>query len=607
MQSEEILKKYIAFYTTRSHVEIPAVSLVPENDPTLLYVNSGMFPLVPYLLGEKHPAGTRLVNVQRCLRFFEDLENVGETNRHTTAFHMLGNWSLNDYFKREQLTWAYEFYIEVLGLDPAKMYATVFAGDADAPKDTQSIDILTEIFAKYGITATEGERIFPYGKKDNWWQRGEALGELGGPDSEIFYYVGTNGTGLGQNPADNQDDFLEIGNSVFIQYEKTAQGWQEIAQKNVDFGGGLERVALILQHKHDIFETDNFWPIIEELQKMAGKNYSENPRVRKAMRILADHMRSATFLAMDGVVPSNKDQGYILRRLLRLMVRAGKELGVENISSHLVPTVCNTFAWLYPNLPDKQREISQIFATEENTFNKVLARGEAKAAKLLDGFTKDVSELAQLGFDLYQSDGYPIEIFLADAKDKGLITDTNPIEELYKNLVKSHQSKSREGAEKKFTGGLADQSEQTVKYHTTTHLLHWALREVLGTHVQQMGSNITGERLRFDFSHTAQLNDEQIAQVENLINTKIDENLPVGYEVLSKTDAEKTGALHFFGEKYGDTVKVYYIGNSSDTAVSKEFCGGPHVARTGDLGHVKIFKQKKMGEKLVRVYVTARP
>ncbi len=602
MKSQEIYNKYINYFKTKGHIQIPNASLIPENDPTLLFVNSGMFPLVPFLMGETHPQGKRLVNIQRSLRL-DDIENVGETNRHTTVFHMLGNWSLGDYFKHEQLTWIYDFYINVLDLDPNRLYATVFAGEESIPKDTEAITILENIFKSYGVNP-EGH-IFPCGKKDNWWQRGDAIGELGGPDSETFYYIGKEGTGLGQDPTANDIDFLEIGNSVFMQYVKTDRGWEELAQKNIDFGGGLERWALVTQDKQDIFQTDNFWPIIEKLQKLSGKVYEED---KKNFRKIADHIRSATLLAMDGVEPSNKDQGYILRRLLRKMIRIGKKMGInQDLSIQLVDTVTEMLAWLYPQLPQQANSIKELFAQEETKFRKMLETGSKQVEKLLPKLTQpSEEELAEEAFRLYQSSGYPEELFLEDIVDVGFIVDKKQFFAKFKEEITKHQELSRKGAEQKFAGGLADQSELSKKYHTATHLVHWALRQVLGEHVTQQGSNITGERLRFDFSHNEKLTDEELLNVENLVNDLIAKQLPVKYKVLPKEEAEKSGALQLFTEKYGESVKVYYVGTSLEKAVSKEFCGGPHVENTSELSPVEIYKQEKIGKSTVRIYARFR-
>ena len=605
MTSQEILQKYLEFYKDRGHKQIPNVSLVPENDPTLLFVNSGMFPLVPYLSGESHPQGKRLVNVQRCIRM-EDLVEIGDAT-HTLAFHMIGNWSLGDYFKTEQLPWAYKFLIDTLGLDPNKLVSTVFSGDMDAPQDQKSIKILQKIFAGYGIKAEVGERIWLYNKKQgNWWQRGDAIGELGGPSSETFYYLGE-GSPEGKSPEDYEDEFVELGNSVFMEYQRTKTGWEKLPQSNVDFGGGLERIAQAVQNKKDIFETDNFWPIIQKIEKVAGKKYGRDKQTTKQMRILADHIRGTVFLAMDGVEPSNKDQGYILRRLLRRMVRAGKQLGIEkDISVSLVPVVVEMFNWLYVQLVEKERHVQSVFATEEEKFRKTLNSGASQVQKILSSTSKSnkitTEKASELAFNLYQSLGYPEEIFLADLSDHNIKINEAKFDELFGERIKNHQESSRAGAEQKFKGGLADQDEQTIKYHTTTHLLHWALREVLGEHIQQRGSNITGERLRFDFSHPQKLTEEEIKRIQTLVNEKIEGGLPVNFEVMNLADAKACGAQHFFEEKYEDKVKVYYIGPTLKDAVTKEFCGGPHVKNTSELDPIEIYKQDKIGEGKMRVY-----
>ena len=615
MKTQEILNKYITFFENRGHKLIPNVSLVPESDPTLLFVNSGMFPLVNYLSGEQHPLGNKLVNVQRCVRF-GDIEEVGESNRHTVAFHMIGNWSLGDYFKEDQLPWIWEFYVEVLGLDVNKMYATVFAGDKDAPKDKESIKLLKDIFKKYGLEAHEGERIFTYGKEDNWWKRGDTVGELGGPDSETFYYIGTEGTGMGKNPADNQDEFIEIGNSVFMQYKKSETGWEPLKQRNVDFGGGLERIAMVVQNKKDIFETDNFFPVIQRIEEISGKTYSSNDddtKTKELMRILADHMRTALLIAMDGVVPNNKEQGYILRRILRRMTRVGRILGVnDDISVSLVKPTAQMLEWMYPQLTNKTKDIEKIFLGEERKFRKILHKGANEVEIYLNAVALDAQkaydtkELATKGFDLYQSLGYPYEIFVEDVVDADIKVDVNSLETMIIDKINAHKKLSRQGAHKKFSGGLADQSEQTIKYHTATHLLHWALRKKLGPTLEQEGSNITGERLRFDVSYPKKLTSNELCAIETLINDKIIEGVKVSSVTLPKQKALETGALHFFEDTYGDKVKVYFIGDTIDTAFSKEFCGGPHVENTSEIGEIKIYKQKKIGENILRLYLRAK-
>lgn len=606
MNSQEILGKYLEFYKSRGHGQIPNVSLVPEGDSTLLFVNSGMFPLVPYLSGEPHPLGKRLVNVQRCIRL-QDIDEVGDS-RHTTAFHMIGNWSLGDYFKDEQLPWAYEFLIQELKLDPKKLFATIFAGDDSAPKDEEAIRILKEIFSKYNINAKENERIFAFGKQNNWWQRGEADGELGGPDSEIFYYLGE-GDGIGKSPEVYEDEFFEIGNSVFMQYIKQGDKWEPLVQKNVDFGGGLERMAVAVQGKIDIFETDNFWPLIEKIQSISEKDYYQSTVVKRNMRILADHMRAGVFLAMDGVTPSNKDQGYILRRLIRRMVRAGKSLGVEkNLSVLLVGTVCDMLVWLYPELLAKRENIEQVFQSEEDKFYKTInscAGIVKKISEKLQNNTNDAIEtsVAQEAFDIYQSRGYPTEIFIEDIKDVIPSLDTVKVSKEISRIEIEHKEKSRAGMDKKFKGGLADNSEDVIRYHTTTHLLQRALKNVLGDNVRQLGSNLTSERLRFDFPYDTKISDVQIHEIENQVNGVIDQKLPVSYVMLPKDEAEKTGALFLKEESYPDMVKVYFIGNDLDLAISKEFCGGPHVSNTSEIPHVEIYKQESLGAGKLRIYL----
>lgn len=604
LSSKEILEKFISFYEERGHALIPNVSIVPKDDPTLLFVNSGMFPLVPYLSGEKHPLGTRLVNVQRCVRF-DDLEDIGDKT-HTIAFHMMGNWSLGDYFKEEQLPWAYEYLVDELKLDPKKLVATIFSGDDNAPADETSVPIVKEVFSKYGVEAEVGKNIWLYNSEQgNWWQRGDAIGELGGPSSEVFYYLGE-GDPSGLSPEEHEEDFVEIGNSVFMEYKRTEEGWEALPQSNVDFGGGFERLAMAVQNKKDIFETDNFYPIIQHLEKITEKSYREDEETTKRMRIIADHLRSCVFFAMDGVVPSNKDQGYVLRRLLRRMVRSAKRLGVAvdvDFFDILVPTVVEMFSWMYPELSEKEETIKQVFTDEENKFEKTLAGAVKKVEKLLTNL-EDTSEenLASKAFDLFQSSGYPQESFLDDLVANDISIDEKKFLDEFELIFKEHQQKSRAGASQKFKGGLADHSDQTIRYHTATHLLLMALRQVLGEQVVQRGSNITGDRLRFDFNHDGKLPEEQLKEVEKIINDAISQELTVNFEIMPKEEALATGAVHAFNEKYGDQVKVYYIGDTLETAISKEFCGGPHVVNISEIGQIELYKQDKIGKGLLRIY-----
>jgi len=610
MTTRKILEKYIKYFEDKGHKQIPNVSLIPQEDATLLFVNSGMFPLVPYLTGGKHPLGSRLLNVQRCIRMV-DFDEVGD-RIHTLVFHMIGNWSLGDYFKEEQLNWAYDFFINILKLEPSKMYATVFAGDGDISRDDKAIEILKNIFSKHGVDAEIGKRIFLGDKKTNWWVRGESVGELGGPDSEIFYYLGE-GDVQSKNPIDNEEDFVEIGNSVFMQYEKTEDGWIPIKQKNIDFGGGLERVAMVVQGKSDIFETDNFWPIILKIQQISGRDYYESEEVTKSMRIIADHMRASMFLSMDGVTPSNKDQGYILRRLLRRMIREGKNLGIEkDLCSDLIVEVVDIFEWLYPDLKEKEENIKETFEKEERKFIKTLNRGEKELEKIrkdIEIKVKDTVEIAEginvstpsvYAFDLYQSQGYPPEMFI---EDLGVSEEkASEILDDVKKQISFHKEKSRAGSEQKFKGGLAGQDDVTIKYHTTTHLLQAALREVVEPHISQKGSNITTERLRFDYSYPGKLNDEQISKVEDYIEEKIKEEIPVFCEIIPKEEAINKDASFMENESYPDKVTVYVIGKDWDNSISKEFCGGPHISNTSELKPIKIYKQKNIGEGKNRIY-----
>ena len=542
MNSFQIRQKYLEFFKAREHVVIPSASLLPENDSSLLFVNSGMFPLVPYLLGQKHPAGVRLVNSQKSFRT-EDIEEVGD-NRHNTFFEMLGNWSLGDYWKSQQLHWWYEFLIDELHFDPKKLYQSVYIGSSDGQisKDTDSVEILLQIFAKYGIDADEapdmvdgkvpsedlhvGEnkyRIFAYREK-NWWQRGDAVGELGGPDSETFYDTGkTHDKKFGEFCHPNCDcgRFIEIGNSVFMQYQKTEQGWKELENKNVDFGGGLERLTMVLQAKSNIFQTDLFAEAIMKIEELSGKKYEDDNR---PFEIIADHLKAATFIMGDekGVGPSNTDQGYIVRRLIRRAIRFGRQLGImnERWCSAISEIFIKNYQAVYPELENNKEFILAQLTTEEVKFRETLERGEKEFEK----FSGNIS--GEQAFDLYQTYGFPIEMTIELAHEKGVTVD----EHSFKTELEKHQELSRTASAGKFKGGLADHSTETTRLHTATHLLLAALRKVLGDHVQQKGSNITADRLRFDFPHPEKMTTEQIAEVEKLVNEAIEAKLPVHFE-----------------------------------------------------------------------------
>lgn len=607
VKSSELRQRYLNFFQSRGHAIIGPASLIPENDPSLLFTNSGMFPLVPYLLGEEtHPAGNRLTNSQPCFRT-DDIEEVGD-GRHNTFFEMLGNWSLGDYFKKEQLNWWFEFIIEELGLDINRIYQSVYVGDGTIPKDNESIEILKQIFSKYGIEAKEGpettgngstgpgmkikfggfERIFAYCDK-NWWQRGEAVGELGGPDSETFYDTEKNhDSKFGKFCHLNCDcgRFLEFGNSVFMQYQKTKNGWSELKQKNVDFGGGLERLATIIQNKPNAYQTDLFWPICERLAELARVDYSSDSR---AFEIIADHVRAATFLIADSTIPSNVQQGYFVRRLIRRAIRFGRLLNLkENFLPILVEEVVKILGSNYPKLADQKAMVIEEISKEETKFRATLEKGLQQFEKI----AQSGSISGHDAFILYSTYGFPIEITEELALEREIKVDRQSFDQ----EIKTHQELSRTASAGMFKGGLADQSEATTKLHTAAHLLLQALRLVLGNHIEQRGSNITAERLRFDFSHPNKLTDDEKEKVEKIVNQAISDDLPVSFAEMTIDDAEKQGAVGVFKSKYGERVKVYAIGD-----FSKEICGGPHIKNTDQLGQFKIVKEESSSAGVRRI------
>ena len=620
MTINEVREKFLEFYKARGHEVIPSAPLVPENDPTTLFTGSGMQPLVPFLLGEKHPKGTRLVDSQKSFRS-GDIEDIGD-NRHTTFFEMLGNWSLGDYFKQEQLPWVFEFLTKEIGLDPSKLYVTVFQGDKSLgiPKDDESIEIWKKNFKEVGIEAddvvigseadgyTKGiegnQRIFAYDAAKNWWSRSGVpenmpTGEPGGPDSEIFYEFThiEHDTSFGERCHPNCDcgRFIEIGNSVFMEYQKQADGsFTKLPQKNVDFGGGLERIAAVSIDSPDVFKIDVFKNVIAELEKLSGKSYDDKTYTT-SFRVILDHIRAAAFLIGDGVLPGNSDQGYFVRRLIRRAVRFWDKLDIENAGiSLMIEPIQSSYKDAYADTWNMREQIISYVAQEEERFRKTLAQGLKQFEKITQG-TNQIS--GNDAFILFSTYGFPVEVTEEIANEKGITVDKAGFEAEMKN----HQDLSRTGAEGKFKGGLGDTSEMSVKYHTATHLLHQALHEVLGDHVEQKGSNITPERLRFDFSHPEKMTDEQKQRVEDIVNQKIQEDLPVHKVIMPKEEALKIGAMHFFGDKYGDEVSVYYIGDSLENAYSKEFCGGPHVERTGILGHFKIKKEESVAQGIRRI------
>ncbi len=591
MKSSEIRKRFLAFFEKRGHAILPSAPLVPENDPSVLFNTAGMQPLVPYLLGEKHPQGVRLANFQKCVRTV-DFDEIGD-NTHATFFEMMGNWSLGDYFKKEAIEWSYELLTnkeEGFGLDPQRLYVTCFEGDESAPRDEESAAIWKSIFEKNGVT---GERIYFMSAKSNWW----APGDNGpcGPDTEMFYDVTGNFTqGLSREEyiaADERQQLVEIWNDVFMEYEsKDGKVIGKLKAKNVDTGSGYERVVMVLQGKTDIFSTDLFEASCTKINEL--KTSSDI----KKERIIADHTRTAVMLISDGVIPSNTDQGYILRRLIRRAVRLADDLGMKPSSLFaLADVVAEQYRDIYENVGRLKETIKVTIDTEEKKFRNTLSRGMKqfdKVEKNEDGVidTKAV-------FELVTTYGFPIEMVQEIAKERGFSVNINE----FSKLNEEHKALSRSGAEAKFKGGLGDTSEMSVKYHTATHLLHQALRDVLGTHVQQKGSNITPERLRFDFAHPARMTDEEKKKVEDIVNEKINMKLPVSVVSLPFEEAEKTGALHFFGEKYGDSVTVYYIGQDLSQSYSKEFCGGPHVKNTSELGIFKIQKEEAVSAGVRRI------
>jgi alanyl-tRNA synthetase len=572
-----------------------------------------MQPLLPYLLGEQHPKGRRLVNSQKCFRA-EDIEEVGD-NRHTTFFEMLGNWSLGDYFKEEQLLWFFEFLTKEIGLEPHRLYVTVFAGDLEnhIPRDDESVTIWKKLFNDAGIDAQdvhigseeEGsmrgmhakERIFYYDAKKNWWSRAGGpeqmpAGEPGGPDSEVFYDFGTpHDLSFGTNCHPNCDcgRFMEIGNSVFMEYIKKADGsFSSLPQKNVDFGAGLERIAAASNDDADVFSIDVFKKLIAHLELQSGKIYAHDPLLQRSFRIIADHLRGAVFMIDGGLTPSNAEQGYLLRRLLRRAVLHADKLGVSKGTLHeIAPLVVSVYGEVYPTIQSKTNKITEVIQQEESAFRNTLEKGLREFEKL----GKDAIS-GQDAFTLFSTYGFPFELTSELAEERNIAIDR----EGFEKYMEEHRAQSRVGAARKFKGGLADHSEQSIKYHTATHLLHQALKDVLGDSIQQKGSNITPERLRFDFSFDRKITDEEKKHVEDCVNKQIHAALPVTFEDIPQKEAEKRGAIGLFEEKYGDVVRVYSIGD-----YSLEYCGGPHVSNTNELGTFKIVKEEAVAAGVRRI------
>lgn len=630
MNTEEIRNAYLKFFEERGHTIVPRAPLVLTGDPTTLFTGSGMQPMIPYLLGQPHPDGQRIADSQTCLRA-QDIDDIGD-NRHTTFFEMLGNWSMGDYFKEQQIEWMFEFLSEVVGLDMSKLYVTCFIGDDryGIPKDTEAANVWQRLFIQNGLSATEaeigseengyargmrdGERIFYYDGSKNWWNRGKTgpdttpVGDPCGPDSEMFYDFGTpHNPEYGEHCHPNCDcgRFMEIGNNVFMAYKKVAEGqFEELAQKNVDHGSGLERIAAAKLGDPDVFKISLLWPIIEKLQVLSGKKYESHT---ESMRVIADHLRAATFLAVDGCSPSNKEQGYVMRRLLRRAIRFSFDLGIEqNFLQEIVPVIADLYVNDFPEVKANRDAIIAVLVKEEKAFRQTLRKGLKELEKLAENKTfADNSPHettpteswidGDMLFTLYDTYGFPVELSVEEAYKRG-VTLSETWRQEFDAKMEEQRNRSRTATKGEFKGGLGGQDLIHKKYHTATHLLQSALREIFGPELRQHGSNITEERLRFDFNLDHKMTDEEIARAEELVNGWIAEDLPVSFTMYPTQEALDMGAIGPFGERYGSEVKVYQMGpkEGSDHITSLEICGGPHVDHTGQLAESgKTFKITK--------------
>ena len=590
MQAKELRRKYIEFFVQQAHREIKSAPLVPENDPTVLFTTAGMHPLVPFLLGQEHPSGRRLVNYQKCIRM-GDIDEVGD-DVHLTFFEMLGNWSLGDYFKTEAIDFSYEFLTspEWLGLPQERLATSVFAGDEDAPFDDES-------FQKWQSLGFPEARIARLGKEDNWWGPAGQTGPCG-PDTEMFYWVGDEPAPEKFDPEDRR--WVEIWNDVFMQYNKTADGaFEPLVQTNVDTGMGVERVTAVIQGQKSCYDTELFAPLFAKLTELSG---CADPRREKAGRIVVEHLRSATFILADGISPSNVDQGYVLRRLIRRAIREGHALGVtQQFTSIIAEVVIEHYSDVYPELEAARKAILDELQREEEQFARTLEKGERELRKVIEALPAHVERKVFSGrkaFYLYETFGFPLELTQAMAAEHGFAVD----EKGFWKAFKKHQELSKQGAEQKFKGGLADHTEQTTALHTATHLLHGALKQVLGDHVMQKGSNITAERLRFDFAHPEKVDAEQLTRVAAIVNEQIERKLAVSIEEMSLEEAKASGALAYFEQRYGERVTVYRIGD-----FSREICGGPHVSNTSELGRFRILKEESSSRGVRRIKAVLEP
>ena len=585
--SSELRSMFLKFFKDHGHAVISSASVIPENDPTVLFTTAGMHPLVPYLMGAKHPAGNRLTDVQKCVRT-GDIDDVGDFS-HLTFFEMLGNWSLGDYFKEQMIPWSWEFLTspEYLGLPKDRLAFSVFAGDADCPRDEES----AELWRRCGVA---DDHIFFLPKENNWWGPAGITGPCG-PDTEMFIITDKEPCGPDCSPACSCGRYLEIWNDVFMQYNKKADGtFEPLEQKNVDTGMGLERTICVLNGKKSVYETDLFADILKKISELSGKEYGSDEMTTRAFRIIADHMRTATFIMGDdrGVSPSNVDQGYVLRRLIRRAVRYGMGIGMpEGFTGEVAKVIIEQYKDVYPELKRNEAFVLEQLSLEESRFARTLKQGNREFEKLVekvqDGQIDGVS-----AFHLYDTYGFPVEMTQELARERGLTVDMDGFHECFRK----HQATSQAGAEQRFKGGLADHSEQSARLHTATHLMHAALRKVLGPEVAQKGSNITAERLRFDFSFGRKMTKEELAEVERLVNEAIESHTPITCEEMTVAEAKEQGAIGLFESKYGEQVKVYTMG-----PYSKEICGGPHAQNTGDLVSFKIKKEESSSAGVRRI------
>ena len=585
--SSELRSMFLKFFKDHGHAVISSASVIPENDPTVLFTTAGMHPLVPYLMGAKHPAGNRLTDVQKCVRT-GDIDDVGDFS-HLTFFEMLGNWSLGDYFKEQMIPWSWEFLTspEYLGLPKDRLAFSVFAGDADCPRDEES----AELWRRCGVA---DDHIFFLPKENNWWGPAGITGPCG-PDTEMFIITDKEPCGPDCSPACSCGRYLEIWNDVFMQYNKKADGtFEPLAQKNVDTGMGLERTICVLNGKKSVYETDLFADILKKISELSGKEYGSDDETTRAFRIIADHMRTSTFIMGDdrGVSPSNVDQGYVLRRLIRRAVRYGMGIGMpEGFTGEVAKVIIEQYKDVYPELKRNEAFVLEQLSLEESRFARTLKQGNREfdklAEKVQDGQIDGVS-----AFHLYDTYGFPVEMTQELARERGLTVDMDGFHECFRK----HQATSQAGAEQRFKGGLADHSEQSARLHTATHLMHAALRKVLGPEVAQKGSNITAERLRFDFSFGRKMTKEELAEVERLVNEAIESHTPITCEEMTVAEAKEQGAIGLFESKYGEQVKVYTMG-----PYSKEICGGPHAQNTGDLVSFKIKKEESSSAGVRRI------